>query len=85
MAAFTHCANGRWAAIVRRQVSHPQCKVFATHSDAKGWANKIESAIDREVFVDRTECERTTVAGLIDRCLSEVPPKKNLRDPKSRG
>ena len=85
MAAFRHYANGRWATIVRRKGSHPQCKVFATHSDAKRWANQIESAIDRGVFVDRTECERTTVADLIDRYLWEVTPKKNLRDPKSRG
>jgi hypothetical protein len=58
--------------------------VFATHGAAKRWANQIESAIDRGVFVDRTECERTTVADLIDRYLSEVTPKKKSARPEKQ-
>ena len=45
----------------------------------------IEAEIDRGVFCDRSEAERTTVAELIERYLREVtPPKKSASREKQR-
>ena len=54
----------------------PVAKSFNTKIDAARWARLLESEIDRGVFIDRTELERTNVGELIDRSLAEVTPKK---------
>jgi len=84
VAAFRQYENGRWAAVVRRKGYRPQCKAFATHSDAKRWANQIESEIDRAVFVDRAPSERASIQGLIDRYVLEVLPAKKSAATLSR-
>ena len=84
MAAFRHYTNGRWEAVVRRKGYRPQSKVFATHSDAKRWANQIESEIDRSVFLDRAPSERVTIQELADRYIRDVLPTKKSALPLSR-
>jgi integrase len=76
MATIRGLDSGSWQAIVRRRGIKPAARTFATKTDAKRWASVLESEIARGVFLDRSEGERTTMAELIDRYLSEVTPKK---------
>jgi hypothetical protein len=76
MATIRELESGSWQAIVRRRGIKPSVKTFATKTDANRWARHIESEIDRGVFLDRSEGERTTMGELIDRYLAEVTPGK---------
>ena len=70
---------------VRRAGLKPFAKSFDTKADAKRWARTLESEMDRGIFVDRTEAERTTMAELIDRYRLEVTPmKKSARNEAQR-
>jgi len=62
MATIRELNSGSWQAIVRRRGVKPSVKTFATKSDANRWVRIIESEIDRGVFLDRSEGERTTIA-----------------------
>lgn len=85
MATIRQFPNGNWQAIVRRRGSKPVSKTFKTKVEAARWGRLIESEIDRGVFVDRVEAERTTIAALIDRYLAEVTPtKKSARQETQR-
>jgi len=85
MATIRQFPNGNWQAIVRRRGSKPVSKTFKTNVEAARWGRLIESEIDRGVFVDRVEAERTTIAALIDRYLAKVTPrKKSARQEKQR-
>jgi hypothetical protein len=76
MATIRELDSGSWQAIVRRRGIKPVVRTFTTKTDAKRWASVLESEIARGVFLDRSEGERTTMAELIDRYLSEVTPNK---------
>jgi len=54
----------------------PVAKSFSTKTEAARFVRLLESEIDRGVFVDRTEAQRSTLGELIDRYLAEVTPKK---------
>ncbi len=85
MATIRQYNNARWQAIVRRKGQPVLSKTFGTKFEAERWSRLTESEIDRGVFVDRTEAERTTVGDLIDRYLSEVTPnKKSARSETQR-
>ena len=66
--------NGKWQARVLRDGYPAQTKTFATKADAEKWARSIETAIDRGVFVNVSEAQRTTLGDLIGRYLVEVTP-----------
>lgn len=76
MATLRQLESGKWQAQVRRRGVKPVTKSFDSRSDARRWARMLESEIDRGVFVDRTEAERTSVAELIDRYVADVTPRK---------
>ncbi len=76
MATIRQYKNGHWQAIVRRKGQPALSKVFGAKFEAERWSRLIESEIDRGLFVDRAESERTTVGELIDRYLREVTPHK---------
>jgi integrase len=85
MASIRQFPNGRWQAQVRRRGLVPTTKTFGTKWQAERWARLVESEIDRGVFVDRSEAERTTVGELIERYLVEVTPgKKSCRNEAQR-
>jgi integrase len=66
--------NGKWQARVLRDGYPDQTKTFATKVDAEKWARSIEAAIDRGVFVNVNEAQRTTFSEVIERYLTEVTP-----------
>lgn len=76
MATIRELHSGRWQAIVRRRGNRPAVETFVSKTDANRWARLIESEIDRGVFLDRAEGERTTIAELIDRYILEITPSK---------
>lgn len=76
MASIRELESGKWQVQVRRRGLKPAAKSFENKVDACRWARMLESEIDRGVFFDRSEAERTTVAELIDRYLREVTPRK---------
>lgn len=65
-----------WRAAVRRQGYPEQTRTFDTKGDAEAWARRLESEMDRGLFVDRTEAERNTLDDLLKRYADEVSPHK---------
>ena len=76
MASIRQLSNTKWQAQIRRAGHKPITNTFVTKSDAVMWARDVESKIDRGVFLDRTEAERTSIAQLLERYLKEVTPLK---------
>jgi integrase len=67
-----------------RVFGHPERnETFARKTDAKRWAEQIESDLRRGRYVPTTEAMRRTVASMIDRYLEETLPfKARNRDRK---
>ena len=76
MANVRQLSSGNWQAQISRRGLKPVVKSFKTKVEASRWARLLESEMDRGVFVDRSESERTTMSELFDRYLAEVTPKK---------
>jgi len=66
----------KWQARVQRKGQPDLSKSFLLKADAETWARQLESEIDRGVFQDRSEAERTTFGDLLDRYVQEVTPLK---------
>ena len=82
MATIRQQKNTRWQAIIRRRGFKMLTKTFSTQEHALMWARYIESEIDRGIFVDRTEAERTSMGELFDRYEREITPhKKSAKRP----
>lgn len=65
-----------WRAQVRMKGQQPISRTFDTKADADKWARHIESEMDRGIFFDRTEAEKTTLSEALDRYESEVISRK---------
>lgn len=76
MATIRQQKNTRWQAIIRRRGFKMLTKTFSTQEHALMWARYIESEIDRGIFVDRSEAERTSMGELFDRYEREITPHK---------
>ncbi len=85
MATITKTQSDTYKVLIRKNVFPQQIKTFKTKADAQKWARLIESEIDRGVFIDRTEADKTTIGELIDRYIQEVTPlKKSAKNDKQR-
>lgn len=72
--------NDKWQARVMRK-GHPTIeKTFQVKADAERWARQIEAEIDRGLFVNRSEAERTLFADVLERYRAEVLPTKRGKD-----
>lgn len=80
MATFEQRESGWWQAKIRRKGFPDQSKTFQKKDDAEKWARDIESKIDRDVFVDRTEAESTTLKTALENYEIEVSSKKDGYD-----
>lgn len=76
MPTFQQRDGGRWQAKVRRQGYPVQSRTFAKKADAEAWARKIESELERGVWRDTAEADRTTLAQALERYEREVTPRK---------
>ena len=85
MATITKTQSDTFKVLIRKNGFPQQIKTFKTKADAQKWARLIESEIDRGVFIDRTEADKTTIGELIDRYIQEVTPlKKSAKSDKQR-
>lgn len=75
MASIIKRASG-WQVQIRKQGYQPISKRFEKKTDADIWARITESEMDRGVFIDRSEAERTTLAYILHRYLAEVSVRK---------
>lgn len=78
MATITNRGEFQWRALIRRK-GHQISQTFYYKNDAEVWARKTESEIDRGVFINTNEAERTTLSKLIQRYKSEklnIKPKR---------
>ena len=69
-----------WRAEIRRLGYPQQNRTFDIRADAEAWARRIESEMDRGIFVDRTEAETTSFGDLLKRYAEEISPHKKGRD-----
>jgi len=76
MASIRQLNNTNWQVQIRRKGHKPIVKTFINKTDALKWARQIESEIDRGMFLDRTEADRTTLSEILDRYQVEVTPNK---------
>ena len=50
-----------WQVQVRRVGHEHQSRSFDSKGDAEAWARQVENEMDRGIFFDRREAERTTL------------------------
>ncbi len=63
----------QWMARVRKK-GITSSKTFETKREAQEWAAVVEAEISRGSFVDRTPGEKTSLAEVIERYISDVAP-----------
>lgn len=76
MATFVETPHGKWKVRIRKFGVPEQSKTFKRKTDAEAWARQIESQIERGVWRDTSEADRTTLRAALDRYEREVTPKK---------
>lgn len=76
MATIRKRGELQWQARVRRKGYPDQVKTLETRAEAEAWARKVESEIDRGVFVNRAEAEATSLHDLLARYEREIVPDK---------
>lgn len=76
MASIIKRGPAQYQAKVRRQGFPVRSKTFETHAEAKSWADVLEGKISGDEYVDRSREQRTTLAELLRRYLSDVTPTK---------
>jgi len=77
MATITKRKSGRFQARVRRRDGAAVSHTFEREADAKAWGRKTESEVERSVWRDTAEAERTTLGECLDRYLAEHVPRKS--------
>lgn len=75
MAYFQERDNGTVTARIRRH-GVAQSETFSTRADAEAWARKVESEIERGLWRDSTEAERTALAEALRRYEREKTGEK---------
>ena len=75
MASFRKRESGLWQATVRMTGYPSQSKTFERKIDAEIWARKIETDIDKGIFQNSSDAEKTTLTDLIDRLLTPAPAR----------
>lgn len=74
MATFEQRESGWWRARVRAKGHPAQSKTFPTKIKARAWAVNVESAMQRGVFQNISDAERTTLHALIEDFKVEFAP-----------
>ena len=80
MATITKRESGRFQTRVRRgRDGAVVSRTFANVADANAWGRKIENEVERGVWRDTSQADRTTFAECLDRYIADYVPK--LADP----
>ena len=72
MATITKRGDLQWQVKVRRRGFPSQSRTFDTKAQAEAWERMVEGEMDRGVFVDQSEYEKTTFLEALDRYEREV-------------
>ncbi|HET8701804.1 MAG TPA: site-specific integrase [Nitrococcus sp.] len=64
--------DNRYHVQIRKKGSRPLTKSFLKRDDATAWARKVESEIERGIYVDSLEAQHTTLADALNRYGKEV-------------
>lgn len=86
MASITLRGEYQWQVQIRRK-GHKLSKTFFYKQDAEVWARKVESEIDRGIFINTNEAERTTLSKLIERYKLEklnIKPKDDATNERKK-
>lgn len=75
MASFSKRGN-YWRAQIRTKGQDPISRTFDTKAQAQIWARSIENEMDRGVYIDRSEAERTTLLEALERYEKETIARK---------
>lgn len=75
MASITKRGN-YWRAQIRLKGNESHSRTFDTKAAAEKWARITEAEMDKGLFYDRTEAEKTTLLEALDRYESEVISRK---------
>jgi len=76
VATFRQKNAGTWEVQIRKTGFPPCTKTFRSKAEARAWASDIESEMERGVFRDRTDAEKTTFGTIIRRYMFEISPGK---------
>ncbi|HET7563176.1 MAG TPA: site-specific integrase [Rhodanobacteraceae bacterium] len=84
MATVKRQKSGHWKAIIRRPaLGVPvQVKTFRLEDDARAWARKTESELERGVWRDSAEADRTLLRDALKRYARECTVRKKGREPE---
>ncbi|MBB5447878.1 MULTISPECIES: site-specific integrase [unclassified Paraburkholderia] len=74
--AYISQRGAYWRAEVRKRGHKPIYRTFDTKQQARDWAQRVEAEISLNIFVDRSEAERTTLGEALDRYAREIVPTK---------
>ena len=72
--------NGTYHVQIRKKGYPPLTKSFAGRTTALAWAKKVESEIDRYIYLDISAAQRTMLSEVLDRFSNEVLPTKKSGD-----
>ena len=75
MASFSKRGD-YWRAQVRTRGQEPISRTFDTKAQAQVWARSIENEMERGIYIDRSEAERTTVLEALERYERETIARK---------
>lgn len=76
MASIIRRGPSQWQAQVRRRGYPTQTRTFESSKKAEEWARSVESEMDKGIYIDRSEAEKTTLYDLLKRYRDEVSPSK---------
>ncbi len=71
-----------WQARVRKKGYPQQIKTFRSKTNAEGWARKVESEMERGIWRDTSESERTTLGEALGRYADTVTIRKKNHAPE---
>ena len=80
MASISKRGNQQWQAKIRKKGYPVMSKTFDTKREAEAWAAITESEMTRDVFVDRSKSETTTLEDVINPYIREEAPKHKSGD-----
>lgn len=68
--------NGKTKAVIRKQGYPTLCKTFIKKKDALAWSKKIESEMERGLFIDQSKANLVTLDKLLDRYYEYCQTRK---------
>lgn len=78
MASIRQRGSFSEARVRRNGLSHLS-RSFKTKADARAWATVVESEVERGIYIDRSEAERSTLGDLLRRYIADVSSHKKGR------